>query len=61
MPPFTSLYVGEIIDEAEEQEYVILVRRKLVQGTHNERWNVIVNSAQQVRCGARTFLDGHQG
>ena len=26
LPPFTSLYVGEIIDETEEQEYVILVR-----------------------------------
>jgi hypothetical protein len=26
LPPFTSLYVGEIIDEAEAQEYVILVR-----------------------------------
>jgi len=36
MPPFTSLYVGEIIDEAEEQEYVILVRRELIQGTQTK-------------------------
>jgi len=27
LPPFTSLYVGEIIDEAEAQEYVILLNK----------------------------------
>jgi hypothetical protein len=44
LPPFTSLYVGEIIDEAEEQEYVILVRRAssaLFKEPKNERLNGI--------------------
>lgn len=33
---------------------------RLIQRNPNERLNEIIDSAQQVRCSARAFLDGHQ-